>query len=64
MLIPLIYGVERKGHGEILTKAADLVDQGKLKPFIHKEQFSMDQVSADHALMESGKARGKIIINY
>jgi len=64
MLIPLIYGVERKGHGEILTKAADLVDQGKLKPLLCEEQFSLDQVSAAHALMESGKARGKIILNY
>lgn len=63
MLLPLLYNKKREKHGEILTQVANLVDQGFLKPLIHPQQFSFDDVSKAHALLESGEAVGKVIIN-
>lgn len=62
MLNPLLTGVDRAGHGEILRAAAQVVDAGALKPLIDPNHFSIDQVSLAHALLESGKARGKVVL--
>lgn len=63
MLLPMIYDVQRERHGEILKQVAKLVDEGHLKPYIHDEQFELDSVAKAHALLESGQAMGKVIIN-
>ncbi len=63
MLLPLMEGRGREGHGEILTELAKVVEQGKLKVLLDKNQFTLDTVSNAHALLESGKARGKVGIS-
>ena len=63
MSIPLITGQGRAHHGEILQEAAELADAGKLKPLIDANQFSFAQANEAHALFESGKHVGKIVLD-
>ncbi|MBW2520433.1 MAG: zinc-dependent alcohol dehydrogenase family protein [Deltaproteobacteria bacterium] len=62
MSIPLVSGQGRDHHGQILRDAAKLVDSGKLKPLIHEQQFKFQNVNEAHALFESGKYVGKIVL--
>lgn len=62
-LLPLLSGKHRTHHGEILAQAARLVDQGKLKVRLDAHRFNLSEVEAAHALIASGQARGKIVID-
>ena len=62
MSIPLITGEGRAHHGEILRKAAELADAGKLKPLIDSNRFTFAQANEAHALFESGTHVGKIVL--
>lgn len=64
MLIPMLYGTGRAVHGEILRLAAGMVDSGTLRPLVDPEQFGFDQVDAAHKKLLSGKAVGKVVLNY
>ena len=61
MLIPMLTGVNRSHHGEILTEVAALVDGGKLRPLIDS-RFPISDAAAAHARAESGAAIGKIVL--
>lgn len=63
MLVPLLYGTGREAHGRILAEVANLVDQGKLKPLIDSERFSLEDVGKAHAKLESGQVLGKLVID-
>lgn len=63
MLVPLLYGTGREAHGQILTEVAKLADQGKLKPLIDAERFTLSEVGGAHARLESGRALGKLVID-
>jgi len=63
MLIPILKNQGRAAHGEILQQIAGIVDAGKLKPLIDPHQFTLETVSEAHALLESGKAHGKVVIS-
>ena len=63
MSIPLITGEGRAHHGEILREAAELADAGKLKPLIDPNRFTFAQANEGHALFESGKHVGKIVLD-
>lgn len=62
MLIPLLYNKQRERHGVILTRVAELVDQGDVRPLIDKQTFTLDEIAKAHALLESGEALGKVVI--
>ncbi|MBD2090482.1 zinc-dependent alcohol dehydrogenase family protein [Microcoleus sp. FACHB-1515] len=62
MLIPLLYGVGRVRHGEILTQLAELVDQGKVRPLLDSTIFKFSKVAAAHQRAESGQAIGKVVL--
>lgn len=62
MLIPMVEGINRASHGEILTKVAALVDQGLIKPLIDQSDFTIWQVADAHTRLESGQAVGKITL--
>jgi alcohol dehydrogenase len=53
--------VVMKPRGDQLTEIARLVDEGALKPIIDKT-FSLNDISAAHALCETHHARGKVVI--
>ena len=63
MLLPLLVNEGREQHGKILTTIAEIVDQKRLKPLIDSRQFTLNTVADAHALLESGKAQGKVVIN-
>jgi NADPH:quinone reductase len=60
-LLPLITGEGRAHHGEILRRAAALVEAGKLRPLLNQRHFSIDEIGAAHALVEAG-ALGKVVV--
>lgn len=62
MLLSLLTGQGREQLHQILTKIAEIVDQGKLKPLIHPQRFTLETVAEAHALLESGQANGKVVI--
>lgn len=62
MLIPMLFGVGRKRHGQILTKLAQLVDQEKLRPLLDPKEFSFTEVTEAHRYAESGNAVGKVTL--
>lgn len=63
MSVPLITGEGRVHHGEILQDAAGLADVGRLKPLIDPNRFTFAQANEAHALFESGKHVGKIVLD-
>jgi NADPH:quinone reductase len=62
-LFPLLSGIGRARHGEILREAAALADAGKLKPLLNDQRFSPADIAAAHALVESG-AVGKVVVEF
>lgn len=60
--LPLITGKRRPDYKQILTKIAELVDAGIIRPLIDEKQFSMLNVGQAHAHLESGHAIGKVVI--
>ncbi|EAQ66132.1 putative adh_zinc, Zinc-binding dehydrogenase [Marinomonas sp. MED121] len=62
MLIPLVEGINRKKHGEILEKIATLVDSGAIKPLIDESDYSIWQVAKAHDRLSSGHATGKVVM--
>ncbi len=62
MLIPMLSGMSRAHHGEILSKIAQLVDDGKVRPLIDPNTFSFADVASAHHHLESGKAIGKVTL--
>ena len=62
MLIPLLAKSDRATHGEILTKIADLVDKGTIKPLIDGQTFTFDDIATAQAYFESGNAIGKVVL--
>lgn len=62
MLLPILKNQGREAHGKILATLAKIVDEGKLKPLIDPHPFSLETTAEAHAFLESGKARGKVVI--
>ncbi|QEG22663.1 zinc-dependent alcohol dehydrogenase family protein [Mariniblastus fucicola] len=62
MLIPMLHDFKREQHGEILTKLAEIIEAGELKPVLDEKLFSLEEASAAHARLESGKGMGKVVI--
>lgn len=62
-LYPLLSGHYRANHGKILSEAAKLADQGKLKPLLSKEQFSRSQIAEGFAAVAKG-SNGKVVVEF
>ncbi|MFV0513803.1 MAG: zinc-dependent alcohol dehydrogenase family protein [Jhaorihella sp.] len=63
MLLPMLRGPGREAHGAILQQVAALADAGELKPLIDDHSFTLEQAGKAHALLDSGKMRGKIVVD-
>ena len=61
-LLPLLTGEGRAHHGEILCRATELADEGKLTPLLNERQFSSNEIAAAHAEVENGSL-GKVVID-
>lgn len=62
MLLPILNNHNREEHGKILAEIAKIADEGKLKPLVDPNKFTLETASDAHALLESGKAQGKVVI--
>jgi NADPH:quinone reductase-like Zn-dependent oxidoreductase len=62
-LLPLITVEGRAHHGKILAQAAAIVEAGKLRPLLNDQRFSVSDIDAAHALVESG-ALGRVVIEF
>jgi NADPH:quinone reductase-like Zn-dependent oxidoreductase len=61
-LLPMLTGRGREHHGEILRAAAALADAGALTPLLDERVFGLADVAEAHAAVESGKTRGKVVV--
>ncbi|UYV38093.1 zinc-dependent alcohol dehydrogenase family protein [Rhodobacteraceae bacterium D3-12] len=62
MLLPMLSGQGRAKHGEILTKLAEIVDAGAMKPLLDDTTFDLDRVGDAYDRLTSGKAIGKVVV--
>ena len=64
MLIPMLQGVGRAHHGDILRRLAALVDEGRVRPLVDDRSFSFDEIGAAHTYAESGDQIGKVVVTH
>jgi len=62
-LYPLISGKHRKQHGDILSKAAALAENGELNPIIDKENYTLETIQAAYDAITAGKSKGKVVVS-
>jgi NADPH2:quinone reductase len=62
-LLPLLTGEGKAHHGDILREATRLAEIGMIKPLIDARCFSLDDVDAAHALIDSRQAQGKVVVS-
>ncbi len=60
--LPLITGQNRPNYHKILSKVAELVDAGIIRPLIDEKKFTVKEVGAAHNYLEQGKATGKVVL--
>jgi NADPH2:quinone reductase len=61
-LLPMLTGKGRGHHGEIMREATKLVEAGKLTPLVDERRFTLETAVEAHALVESGRALGKVVV--
>jgi len=62
-LIPMLYDIGAERHGQILRSVAEMVDRGAIKPLIDERRFELSDAPRGYELLQSGNARGKIVID-
>jgi NADPH:quinone reductase-like Zn-dependent oxidoreductase len=62
-LLPMLTGIGREHHGEILKNAASLADRGLLRPLVDPRHFTLETVADAHGAVESGTTQGKVVID-
>lgn len=62
MLIPMLHDFKREQHREILRDITKIVEAGGLKPLLDEQQFSLENVGAAYARLESKKVMGKVVV--
>lgn len=60
-LLPLLSGVGRAHHGQILQSAAELAEQGQLKPLLADEQFGKNDIARAYDAVANG-SKGKVVL--
>jgi len=61
-LLPMLTGKGRAHHGEILREVKKLVEAGELVPLVDERRFKLETAMEAHALVESGEALGKVVV--
>lgn len=62
-LSPLLTGIGREHHGEILRQAARLAEAGRFRPILDPRRFTLESVEAAHTAMDAGGALGKLVVD-
>lgn len=61
-LLPLLTGIGREHHGQILREIARLADLKLLKPIVDPKRFSFAEADAAHRWLAERKASGKVVV--
>ena len=62
-LMPLLSGVGRARHGQILGEAAKLVEAGKLRPILEQRRFDLATACDAYRALKGADSSGKIVID-
>jgi NADPH:quinone reductase len=60
-LLPLLTGVQRAHHGEILRRATELAEQNQLKPLLAEQRFGEDEIADAYDAVAKG-SKGKVVV--
>lgn len=61
-LHPLLSGEGRAHHGNILRQAVHLIEEGKLRPLVNSDAYSLEKVNEAYATLAGKTKQGKIVI--
>ncbi|QWT21352.1 zinc-dependent alcohol dehydrogenase family protein [Bacillus sp. NP157] len=61
-LLPLLTGIGKEHHGEILREAAGMVDAGQLVARVDPATFGLSSVNEAHERLQSSGNAGKIVV--
>jgi NADPH:quinone reductase-like Zn-dependent oxidoreductase len=62
-LMPLLTGLHRAHHGEILQKAGKLAEQNQLKPLLAERRFVLDEAAEAYEMVAKG-SKGKVVVEH
>jgi NADPH2:quinone reductase len=62
-LLPLLTGIGRSHHGQILHKAAELAEEGYFKPLLNERQFGLNDIASAYDLVAKG-ILGKVVLEH
>lgn len=62
-LFPLLSGEYRAHHGQILQAAAEIADQGRLKPFLVERHFGPSEIEQAYDAVAGG-SKGKVALEF
>ena len=62
-LLPLLSGVGREHHGEIMREAAGLTDRGLLTPRLDAHSYPLTKTNDAYDAIEAGRSDGKVVID-
>jgi len=62
-LLPLLTGIGRAHHGEILREATKMVEAGKVMPRVDPRRFELTTVNEAYQAVGGGSAAGKVVID-
>ena len=62
-LYPLISGKNREQHGEILKKAAEMIENKQLVPILDPEDYTLDTIQTAYDNITNGKTKGKVVVS-
>lgn len=62
-LYPLLSGVGREHHGQILREATRLADSGKLAPIVDSREFTLETVDSAYEALLHGSVNGKLVVD-
>ena len=62
-LMPLLSGIGRRHHGEILAAATSLVEAGKLLPMLDPRRFTLSTACDAYRALKANEGHGKLVID-
>ncbi|WP_416235419.1 zinc-dependent alcohol dehydrogenase family protein [Nitrospirillum sp. BR 11164] len=62
-LAPLLTGVDRAHHGDLLKEVATLVEAGKLLPRLDPRVYTLETAADAHAAITDRTAKGKVVVS-
>ena len=62
-LLPMLTGEGRAHHGEILGRATELVEAGKVKSRVDPRRFSLPAIEEAYSAVKDGSAAGEFVVD-